>query len=227
MAHWPFTALPAMPLQLPPPITRALLIACTLLMFLGAAIRPVGLLELQWLALFPARSGSFWPWQVISYPFLHLDGIGWFFNMLMLYFFGSRLEELWGVRRYVQFLLACTAAAAIVYLLLTLVLATSLPLMGMSSIAFGMLVAFGILFPNQRIMLYFVAEVTMRTAVWVFIGLAVIVMIGQMFNGTGAWISQVAQLGGALGGYLMLLYWRWRPPSFKRKKPPTHIRRVH
>ena len=215
-----------MPLQLPPPVTRALLIACSVLMFLGAAIRPLGALELQWLAQFPVMSG-FWPWQVVTYPLVHLDGLSWFFNMLMLYFFGSRLEEIWGTRRYIQFLLACTVAAAVVYALLTLVIGTYVPLTTTASITFGMLVAFGILFPNQRIMLYFVAEVTMRTAVWVFIGLAVIMMIGQMFNGSGAWISQVAQLGGALGGYLMILYWRWRPPSFKRKKPPTHIRRVH
>jgi membrane associated rhomboid family serine protease len=214
-------------MQLPPLITRALLIACTVVLFLAAAVRPLQFLAVQWLTLFGATSGAFWPWQILTYPLVHIDGLAWFFNMLMLYFFGSRLEELWGVRRYVQFLLACTAAAAAVYLLLTLLLGTTVPLMGMSSIAFGMLVAFGILFPNQRIMLYFVAEVTMRTAVWVFMGLAVIMMVGQMFNGTGAWISQVAQLGGALGGYLMILYWRWRPPSFKRKKPPTHIRRVH
>ena len=215
-----------MPFQLPPPVTRALLIACTVLMFLGAAIRPLGFLELQWLALFPVSSG-FWPWQVVTYSLVHLDGISWFFNMLMLYLFGSQLENLWGLRRYVQFLLACTVAAAIVYAVITLFLPTIVPLTTVSSITFGMLVAFGILFPHQRIMLYFVAEVTMRTAVWVFIGLAVVMMIGQMFNGTGAWISQVAQLGGALGGYLMILYWRWRPPSFKRKKPPSHIRRVH
>ena len=210
-----------MPLQLPPPITRALLIACTVLMFLGAAIRPLAAAELQWLTLFPALSGAFWPWQVLSYPFVHLDGLGWFFNMLMLYFFGARLEELWGVRRYVQFLLACTVAAAAVYLLVTLLLGTLVPLTGLASITFGLL------FPHQRILLYFVAEVTMRTAVWVFVGIELVMMLGSMLGGGGAWISVVSQLGGALGGYLMILYWRWRPPSFKRRKPPSHIRRVH
>jgi membrane associated rhomboid family serine protease len=214
-------------MQLPPPITRALLIVCTILLFLGAAIRPLQGLEFQWLALFPLRSGGFWPWAILTYPFVHVDGLGWFFNMLMLYFFGSRLEELWGLRRYIQFLLACTLAGAVAYLLLTLLFESAFPLLSMGSATFGMLVAFGILFPHQRIMLYFVAEVTMRTAVWVFVGIEVIIMLGSVFSGSGAWVSAVAQLGGAVGGYLMILYWRWRPPSFKRKKPPTHIRRVH
>lgn len=217
-----------MPLQLPPPITRALLIACTVLMFLGAAIRQLGTIEQEWLTLFPVFSRAFWPWEILTYPFVHLSGLQWFFNMVMLYFMGSRLEELWGVRRYVQFLLASTVMAALVFLLITLLFSAFMPLNGMAGAVFGMLVAFGILFPNQRILLYFVAEVTMRTAVWVFVGIEVIFMIGSMLEGSGAWPSMVATLGGALGGYLMLLYWRWRPPSFKRKKsPPPHIRRVH
>ena len=217
-----------MPLQLPPPVTRALLIACTALLFLGVAIRQLGAIEQQWLTLFPVFSGFFWPWQILSYPFVHLDGLQWFFNMLMLYFMGSRLEELWGVRRYVQFLLASVVTAALVFVLVTLLFGARMPLNGMGGAVFGMLVAFGILFPHQRILLYFVAEVTMRTAVWVFVGIEVIFMIGSMLDGSGAWPSMVSTLGGALGGYLMLLYWRWRPPSFKRKKsPPPHIRRVH
>jgi membrane associated rhomboid family serine protease len=214
-------------MQLPPPITRALLIACTVLMFLGVAVRPLQGLEFEWLALWPVRSGGFWPWQLVAYPLVHVDGLAWFFNMLMLYFFGARLEELWGQRRYIQFLLACTVAGAVAYALLTLLFGSAMPLTSMASVTFGMLVAFGILFPRQRIMLYFVAEVTMRTAVWVFVGIEVIMMLGSMFNGSGAWVTAVSQLGGAVGGYLMILWWRWRPPSFKRKKPPSHIRRVH
>jgi membrane associated rhomboid family serine protease len=89
-----------------------------------------------------------------------------------------------------------------------------------------LLVAVGVLFPFRPIRLFFVLEVTQRIAVWIFLGIIVFLTLGEFSNGSGAWARGLGQLGGALGGYLMILWWRWRPPSFKRKKP-THIRRVH
>jgi membrane associated rhomboid family serine protease len=90
----------------------------------------------------------------------------------------------------------------------------------------GLLVATGMLFPFRTIRLFFVLELTQRIAVWIFLGIIVFLTLGEFANGSGAWARGLGQLGGALGGYLMILYWRWRPPSFKRKKP-SHIRRVH
>jgi membrane associated rhomboid family serine protease len=153
--------------------------------------------------------------------------------MMMLYYFGAQLEEIWGQRRYIQFLLACTLTAAATYLLLSLVpmlLGSYIgvaPLIDATGVGLGMLVAFGVLFPQRRIQLFFVLDVTMINAVWIFLGIDVFLMLGDLFSGTGAWVRDFAQFGGALGGYLMILYWRWRPPSFKRKKSPTNIRRVH
>ena len=218
-------------MQPPPPITRALLIACTVLLFAAQVpplLSPIG----QWLALHPALSG-FWPWQLVTFPFIHVNVLNWLFNMMMLYYFGAQLEEIWGNRRYIQFLLACTLTAAAVYLLLSLLPALlgwstgMAPLIDASAVGLGMLVAFGILFPQRRIQLFFVLNLTMLQAVWIFLGIDAFLMLGDLFNGTGAWVRDVAQFGGALGGYLMILYWRWRPPSFKRKKSPPHIRRVH
>jgi len=210
-------------MQPPPPITRALLIACTVLLFV-AQIPAWQFALYQWLALHPVLSGGFWPWQVLTYAFVHVDVMHWLVNMLIVYYFGSQLEELWGVRRYVQFLLASTLVAALAFLALTLLFGTFVPLAGASGAGFGMLVAFAILFPNRRILLFFVADVTMRTAVLVFIGIEVFLMLGNFFTASGAWVSDVAHLGGGLGGYLLLLWWRHRPPS--RRKPPP-IRRVH
>src|ERR1700743_922582 len=118
MAHCAFTAADtAMPP--PPPIPRALWTACTVLLFL-AQVPPLLLPIGQWLALHPALSG-FWPWQLVTYPFIHVQVLNWLFNMMMLYYFGAQLEEIWGNKRYIQFLLACALTAAAVYLLLSFV----------------------------------------------------------------------------------------------------------
>jgi membrane associated rhomboid family serine protease len=207
-------------MQAPPPITRALLIACTVLLF-AAQIPSLALLMGQWLALHPVLSG-FWPWQLVTFPFV-----------MMLSYFGTELEGIWGERRFIQFVLASVLVAAAVYLLLSLLpplLGWAMPTSVMfdsSCISMGLLVAVGILFPQRPIRVYFVIEVTQRVAAWVGIGILVFIALGRFANGSGAWAPSLGVLGGALGGYLMLLYWRWRPPSFRRKKPPAHIRRVH
>jgi len=218
-------------MQAPPPITRALLIACTVLLF-AAQIPSLALLMGQWLTLHPALSG-FWPWQLVTFPFVNGDVLSWLFNMMMIYYFGTELEGIWGERRFIQFVLASVLVAGAVYLLLSLLpplLGWAMPTSVMfdsSCISMGLLVAVGILFPQRPIRVYFVLEVTQRVAAWVGVGILVFIALGRFANGSGAWAPSLGVLGGALGGYLMLLYWRWRPPSFRRKKPPTHIRRVH
>jgi membrane associated rhomboid family serine protease len=218
-------------MQAPPPITRALLIACTVFLF-AAQLPSLALPMGQWLALHPAL-GGFWPWQLVTYPFVNSDPLSWLFNMMMIYYFGTELEGIWGERRFIQFVLASVLAGAAVYLLVSLLpplLGWPMPTSVMfdsSAITMGLLVAVGILFPQRTIRLYFVLEVTQRVAAWAGVGIIVFIALGRFGNGSGAWAASLGILGGALGGYLMLLYWRWRPPSFRRKKPPTHIRRVH
>ncbi len=221
MAHWRLTRFHRA-MQPPPPITRALLIACTVLLFV-CHIPALQFSLITWLALTPVQSGYFFGYQMVTYAFVHLSVMQWLFNMMALYFFGSELENLWGERRLIQFLLATVLMAALFYLVLTLLFGATAPLMGANAAIFGMLVAFGVLFPNRPIMLYFIAQVRMRTAVLIFAGILVFQMIGDMGSLSGAWIDGLAQFAGALGGYLMILYWRWRPPSFRRKSP---IRRV-
>ena len=214
-------------MQPPPPITRALLIACTVLLF-AAQIPLLATLMGQWLALHPALSG-FWPWQVLTFSFVPASVPTWLFNMMMIYYFGTEMENIWGERRFIQFVLASAVTGAVVYLLLSPLLGMFAPaaMIDASTISLGLLVAAGVLFPRRTIRLYFVVEVTQRVAVWVCVGIIVFMTLGDFSNGSGAWARGLGELGGALGGYLMLLYWRWRPPSRKRPKPPSHIRRVH
>lgn len=209
-------------MQPPPPVTRALLIATTALLFL-AQIPALKHTLWTWLALAPLKSGVFWPWQVLTYAFVHVDPMQWFVNMLAVYFFGTQLEELWGPRRYIQFMLASALTGAAAYLILTLFFFVAAPLAGASGAVFGMLIAFAILFPTRRILLFFVADVTMRNAVFIFIGIELFIMLGDMATSAAGWVSNVAHLGGMLGAWLMILWWRHRPPSFRRG---STIRRV-
>jgi membrane associated rhomboid family serine protease len=210
-------------MQTPPPITRALLIAITLLLFV-TQVPSLKAALWAWLGLMPVRSGFFWPWQVLTYPLVHADAMQWFVNSLVLYMFGSQLEGLWGARRYVQFLVASVLSSAVVYLALTLLFAASLPQLGAGCLVWGMMLAFAILFPHQRILLFFVADVTMRNALLIFLGIEVFLMLGSIASASTSWVQSVSDIGGAIGAYLMILWWRHRPPSFRRRPP---IRRVH
>ena len=91
-----------------PPATQALLLANVAVFFLerligGALFGP--------LALWPLGSGNCFPWQVLSYSFLHGSFEHLFFNMLGLWMFGSELEQVWGQKRYLQFFTASVVAA--------------------------------------------------------------------------------------------------------------------
>jgi membrane associated rhomboid family serine protease len=211
MAHWRISSIqPAM--QPPPPVTRALLIAIFAVFFLQQIVPP-GIIN--YLALYPLQSGGFWPWQLLTYPFLHIDFAAAFFNLLALWMFGAELENLWGARRYLQFLGASTIAAAIVYLLLSFVIPAPIVFTNAAGPIYGLLLAFGLLFPRRQILFFFVYPTNMRTAVILFGALELLFIVFQ--RGTGAVIN-IAHLGGMLGGYLVILWWRRRPPRFRRVK---------
>jgi membrane associated rhomboid family serine protease len=186
-----------------PPLTKALMLICTAVFCLDQFLR----LEVLF-ALWPLQSGLFWPWQVVSYGFLHGDLFHLFFNMLGLWMFGSELERLWGRSRYWQFLLASLVAAAGTQLLVTWLTRSNVPTVGASGALFGLLLAFGMLFPNRIIMpLFPPIPMKARTFVIVFGVLELLLGLG----GRGG-IAHFAHLGGMLGGFLMIRYWRGQLP---------------
>jgi membrane associated rhomboid family serine protease len=200
-------------MQPPPPVTRALLIA-TFVVFLVQQIPELSGGLARWLALFPVQSGFFWPWQVLTYPFLHSDFVQLFFNLFALWMFGIELEQLWGQRRFMQFVLASALAGAVAYLVISL-LFPAVPFFGMAGVVFGLLLAFGMLFPHRPILVFMVWPTTMRNATIIF-G-AIVLVFAVLQRGAGA-ATSIAHLGGMLGAWLMLLWWRRRPPRFRRVK---------
>jgi membrane associated rhomboid family serine protease len=194
-----------------PPVTKAFLLACVAVysvqeLLLGQRL-VTGLF-----ALWPLGSGLFMPWQVLTYAFLHGSIGHLFFNMLGLWMFGSELEHLWGARRYIQFLVASALAAAAVQIVWTMFIGSVAPTVGASGALFGLLLAFGMLFPNRIIMPLF-PPIPMKAKVFVAVFGGIELVLGFMGGGG---IAHFAHLGGMLGGFLMIRFWRGQPPFGRR-----------
>jgi len=190
-----------------PPATKTLLLVCVAMFCLDQLVPLV-----RPFALFPVASGLFWPWQVLSYAFLHGDPFHLFFNMLGLWMFGSELERLWGSRRYLLFLLAGVLAAAGAQLVVSALLGWRDPTVGASGGLFALLLAYGMLFPNRVIMpLFPPIPMKARTFVIVF---GVLELVMGLTGSRG--VAHFAHLGGMVGGFLMIRYWRGQPPFGRR-----------
>lgn len=167
-----------------------------------------------WFALWPVGSGLFWPWQVLSYAFLHGGLLHLFFNMLGLWMFGSELERLWGERRYLQFLLAGVLAAAATQLAITALAHSSVPTVGASGGLYALLLAFGMLFPNRMIMPLF-PPIPMKARTFVIVFGALELALG--LSGRSG-VAHFAHLGGMVGGFLMIRYWRGQSPFSRSRR---------
>lgn len=194
-----------------PPVTQALMLACTAVFCLKFFDFFAQLLT-TYFALWPLASGLFWPWQVLTYAFLHGDTWHIFFNMLGLWMFGSELERLWGQRRYITFLLAGVLAAAAVQMMFTALVGSRVPTVGASGALFALLLAYGMLFPNRVIMPLF-PPIPMKARTFVFVFGALELVMGLMGGGG---VAHFAHLGGMVGGFLMIRYWRGQPPFSPR-----------
>jgi membrane associated rhomboid family serine protease len=193
-----------------PPITRALMFICAGIYFAITLLN----LPIDTLALWPLSTGRFWPWQVVTYGFLHVDMLHLFFNTLGLWMFGSEIERLWGDRRYIQFLLASVVSAAGVQLVWSAMIGSGVPTIGASGALFGVLLAFGMLFPNRTVMLL-IPPIPMKAKVLVAVYGALELLAG-LSGRTG--IAHFAHLGGMLGGFLMIRYWRGQAPFRRRRR---------
>jgi membrane associated rhomboid family serine protease len=194
-----------------PPVTLALLVVNTLVFLLSGA----GAGELfAWFALWPPGSAAigapgFELWQLVTYSFLHGGMAHIVFNMLGLYMFGSDIERLFGSRFFAAYYLACVVAAAVCHLVVTPMLGASpYPTVGASGGVYGLLLAYGLYFPNRQVMLL-IPPIPMRARTFVIVFAVIELVLGV--TGTAAGIAHFAHLGGMLGGWLMIEYRRRAP----------------
>jgi membrane associated rhomboid family serine protease len=185
-----------------PPATRALIIVTVLVHVLQFFLAD-GLAAFQLWPLGP----NFRPWQVITYAFLHSTQTlaHLFFNMFALFMFGRELEQYWGTKRFVIYYFASVLGAAATQLVTTWYTGAEYPTVGASGGVFGLLLAFAMNFPRQRITLLF-PPIPMPA--WLFVTLYGLLELFLGVTGTQAGVAHFAHLGGMLGGYLTILVWR-------------------
>lgn len=157
-------------------------------------------------ALFPVGSGYFYPHQIITYMFMH-GGIGHlFFNMFAVFMFGRTLEMLWGPKKFFIYYILAGIGAGLTQLLVCYLTGAMYPTIGASGAVFGILVAFGMLFPNAELMLIF-PPIPIK-AKWFVIGYGALELALGFAGRAGDNVAHFAHLGGLVVGLLILLYWR-------------------
>lgn len=183
-----------------PPVSIGIIVACVIVFLLNN-------ISAQ-LALWPMGSGYFQPWQLVSYAFLHGGFNHLFFNMFALWMFGLAVERLWGSKRFAQYYLICVLGAGLIQLLVQYISGNVYPTIGASGAVFGLLLAYGVMWPNNKLMLiFFPVPIKAKWFVLIYGGAELI------FGVTGAMpqIAHYAHLGGLFFGAGLLWRWGWRP----------------
>ena len=149
---------------------------------------------------------KYYLWQLITYIFLHGGITHLLFNFLALWMFGSELEGYWGSRKFLRYFLFCGIGAGIC----TVVFSPYqyIPVIGASGSIYGLLLAFGWLFPNRPIYIYFLFPIPAKYMVIIF-GL---IELFSSAEGTGGGVAHLTHLGGLLFGLLYMVY-----PTLRQK----------
>ena len=216
-----------------PTATRYLLIANFLIYLLAMSLERYGISLNNLAGLHYIGAGSFHWWQPISYMFLHANFSHIFCNMFAVLMFAPMIENEWGARRFLIYYFVCGLGAALVQeatwaLMLTDMsqrysadvlsqYAYMMTTVGASGAVFGILFAFGWLYPNVPLFLLFIpVPIRARVFVIIYALIELFAGLGSVAGFTADNVAHFAHLGGFLFGWLLILYWRhtnWREPK--------------
>lgn len=206
--------------EMTPPVVKNLIIAnCVAL--LATELLPFGDLIIKHFALFNIESSFFRSYQVFTYMFLHGGVSHLFFNMFALWMFGRTLEYRLGSSRFLTYYLVCGIGAALLQLgvgyaeyqhalevgSMGAMRLLYIPTVGASGAVFGLLLAFGVLYPNQIVMLIF-PPIRLK-AIW-FVVLYGLLELLLGVSGAQSGVAHFAHLGGMIWGFILLWWWRRR-----------------
>jgi membrane associated rhomboid family serine protease len=165
---------------------------------------------LNYFALDPEKVwNQYYIWQLFTYIFLHGDFFHILFNLFSLWMFGGELESYWGSRRFLFYFFFCGIGAGIFTVLLS-----PYPVIGASGAIYGILLAFGWLFPNRPIYIYFLFPIPAKYMVVIF-GL-----IEFFSSGSGGGVAHLTHLGGLVFGLFFMAY-----PAIRQKLRREYYKR--
>lgn len=212
-----------------PSVTKHLLIWNVLFFFATDVLKGYGIDLKSILGLHFLLASNFEPYQLITYMFIHADFYHLFFNMFAVWMFGRVLEQVWGSQRFLFYYIVCGIGAGLCqevvqYIEYATVLAghqnvnlgvmivsmgeflNMINTVGASGAVYGILLAFGMLFPNQE-MFIFPLPLPIKAKYFV-IGYAAIEIYLGLANQAGDQVAHFAHLGGMLFGFIIIMYWR-------------------
>lgn len=194
------------------PVVKNLLIANCVIFLATYLIPSFNSLMGEYFQLYWFGAPRYHSYQFITYMFLHGSISHLFFNMYALWMFGRVVEYDLGSRRFLIYYIVCGVGAALVQLgVATLAGEYYIRLVGASGAVMGLLLAFGVMHPNER--LFVIPFPVPIKAKWFVVGYALI----ELFLGSSGLNSQVAHfahVGGMLWGLALLYYWRRRNKIF-------------
>ena len=176
-----------------PTVTKNLLIINVLCFFGGVVAMKYGIDLNDLLGLHFFMASDFNPAQLITYMFMHGGFQHIFFNMFALWMFGRTLEQVWGPKRFLSYYMVCGIGAG----LMTTV--------GASGAIYGILLAFGMLFPNSQMFVFPIPfPVKAKYFVMGYAALEIFLGLGASTDG----VAHFAHLGGMIFGFILIMYWR-------------------
>jgi len=150
-------------------------------------------------------------WQLFTYLFLHGGVFHLVFNMLALWMFGSPLESDWGTRRFLRYYFICGVGAGLFDLVLSLILGGGRPTIGASGAIYGVLLAFGVCYPEQTVLMNFLFPIKAKYMVAIYAAIALYSSLG-----VNSGVSNIAHLGGMVVGFV---YLKTRLPRMNVRMP--------
>ena len=174
-----------------------ILISINALLFL---LRYIAQSQFDLAQIFGLSSNSVWPmiWQPFTYMFIHGDFFHVFMNMFVLWMFGSEMESIWGKKEFLKFYFITGIGSGLLWLVFNF--SGNAVLIGASGAIYGILLAYGLMFPNRKVLIYFLFPVKVKYFV-IFLGLMAFV---SSLSYSGSNISHLTHLSGMMIGFVYM-----------------------